>query len=116
MKEDLSGRELSVSYEPDKTILNGGCRLETKTSRVDVSMEQQLAELLEDFASQQNIPSQAQALDGGDHIPEPDKEDLAAEDSHHDTVEPTIPEVSESDAQELGVDQLEAEEEEADDE
>jgi flagellar assembly protein FliH len=52
VKPQLANNEISITYEADNTLLAGGCRIENKSTAIDVSIEKQLEQLLEDFTHQ----------------------------------------------------------------
>ena len=67
VKTSLANSDMNITFEADDSILAGGCQLENKSTAIDVSIEKQLAQLLDDFAHQRNIP-EPEAI-------EPDAED-----------------------------------------
>ncbi|MFT5420749.1 MAG: flagellar assembly protein FliH [Candidatus Endobugula sp.] len=52
IKESLVDNELSITLEVDDDLLPGGCRLQSKNSTIDSSINHQLDKLLDDFAHQ----------------------------------------------------------------
>jgi flagellar assembly protein FliH len=52
IKESLVDNELSITLEVDDELLPGGCRLHSKNSQIDSSINHQLEKLLDDFLHQ----------------------------------------------------------------
>jgi flagellar assembly protein FliH len=52
IKESLVDNELSITLEVDDELLPGGCRLQSKNSHIDSSINHQLDKLLDDFLHQ----------------------------------------------------------------
>jgi flagellar assembly protein FliH len=52
VKSGLLNNEISITYEIDAKLLPGGCRVENKSTAIDVSIEKQLDQLLDDFTHQ----------------------------------------------------------------
>ena len=52
VKQSLSDLPETLNYQIDDNLLPGGCRLENKNSRIDLSVERRLEKILDDFIKQ----------------------------------------------------------------
>ncbi|ODS22706.1 hypothetical protein AB835_12640 [Candidatus Endobugula sertula] len=89
IKSSLKNISAELVYQPDNSLLPGGCRLESKESSIDFSIEQRLQQVLDDFLHKRHVVDADHRLNKevNDTIAEKDDDQAEANSSAEDNVE-----------------------------